>query len=56
VYPFSNIKLGVIMKPQNIRFTIDQWQKLTKIAKKKGLTFAAMVRISIDFYLKNNGK
>ena len=44
------------MKPQNVRFTIDQWQKLTKIGKRKGLTFAAMVRISIDFYLENNAK
>ena len=31
---------------------MEQWEQLRNIGKKKGLTFASMVRLAIDFYLR----
>lgn len=44
------------MVTRNIQFPDDLYEKLKQLAKEKGLTISAIIKIACDEYSKSQGK
>jgi len=50
------MKGGEFLVSRNIQFPDDLYKRLQEIAKEKGVTISAIIKIACDEYLRSQGK